>query len=840
MRLNTLTKVLIIFLITICTFSLNAAEIWVSPQGKDTNPGTKASPLATVQMAVRKARELRRLKDASIKDGIRIIVMNGMYSLNEPLFIRPEDSGTAESPTTIEADANAKPILSGGIEIKNWKKSTLAINGLKTGIIWEADAPQQAGEILNYRQLWVNGKKAVRAKNTAGDKMDRILSWDAATETCWIPFKDKSVKFEPGMEMYIVQWWAIANLRIKNIEVVKDSARLSFEQPESKIQSEHPWPAPWISKNNGNSAFYLNNGISMLNEPGEWFLDRKKGKIYYIPRKGEDLASAKVTAPVLENLVKIEGTLDTPVHHFNFKGISFQYSNWFRPSQQGHVPLQAGMYLLDAYKLKTPGTPNQASLENQGWVGRPRAAVEVNYANNTLFEGCTFEHLSSTGLDLHKGTNHNIVKGNLFKDIGGNGINLGVFSEESFEAHLPYTVKDERVVCSDELISDNLITNVANEDWGCLGIAAGFIKNLTIEHNEISDVAYSGISMGWGWTHTENVMRNNKIQRNKIHHYAKHLHDVAGIYTLSSQPDSRIEENYIDKVYNSPYAHDPFLWLYLYTDEGSQGFTIKNNWIPIQKILKNNNGPKGNIWQDNYAFVDPKIKENAGIRAPYNNLLAKEVVVDEAWGLQEMPKSVAIEVIGKDLDIEKIKSTIKGFRIVGEELYQWENHLVIYGLMNQPERTKRKLALAFPAVEIKIYENPVYDFQNFQRCKDIKVASEWENIILTANLVEDEKLQKEYVDYHTTQFEKWPEIAKGFCNADFQQLQVFKNGRQLMLIISIPKGESLDKLNPKTTENNPRVDDWNNLMKKYQTGIEGAKPGEVWIFLNKVKAEEKK
>jgi hypothetical protein len=830
MNLKQQRKIFLVFLLIGMLFSANAAEIWVSVQGKDTNIGTKSSPLATVQMAVRKARELRRLKDSSIKDGIHIIVMDGTYYLNEPLFIRPEDSGTAESPTTIEADANAKPILSGGLEIKNWKKSTVSINGLKQGIVWEADAPEKAGEIINYRQLWVNGKKAVRAKSTAGNQMDRILSWDAATETCWIPYKGKSLKFEPGMEMFIVQWWAIANLRIKNIEVQKDSARLSFEQPESRIQSEHPWPAPWISKNNGNSAFYLNNGISMLNEPGEWYLDRKKAKVYYIPRKGENMAFAKVTVPVLENLVKMEGTLDSPVHHFNFKGISFQYSNWLRPSLQGHVPLQAGMYLLDAYKLRTPGTPNQASLENQGWVGRPRAAVEVNYSNNTLFESCSFEHLSSTGLDLHKGTNHNSVKGNLFKDIGGNGINLGVFSEEPFEAHLPLQVKDDRIVCSDELISDNLITNVANEDWGCVGIAAGFIKNLTIEHNEISDVAYSGISMGWGWTSTENVMRNNKILGNKIHHYAKHLHDVAGIYTLSSQPDSRIEENYIDKVYNSPYAHDPFLWLYLYTDEGTQGFTIKNNWIPIQKILKNHNGPVGNVWQDNYAFVDNKIKENAGIRAPYSNL-AKEVVVAKAWGLQEMPKSVAIELIGKDFDIEKIRSTIKGFRIVGEELYQWENHLVIYGLMNQPERTKRKLALAFPALEIKIYENPVYDYQNFERCKGVKVASEWENIILTANLVEDEKMQKEYVDYHTTQFEKWPEIAKGFCNADFQQLQVFKNGRQLMLIISIPKGESLDKLNPKTTENNPRVDDWNVLMKKYQTGIEGTKPGETWIFL---------
>lgn len=835
MRLNTFNK-LLLSIFTFCTiFSASAAEIWVSPNGKDTNVGTKTNPLATVQMAMRKARELRRLKDASVKDGIRIIVMNGTYYLNEPLFVRPEDSGTPDSPTTIEADTSSKPIISGGLEIKNWKKA-LTINGVKKSNVWVADAPQKAGEIINYRQLWVNDKKATRAKSTAGNTMDRILSWDKETETCWIPFKDKSIKFEPGMEMFIVQWWSIANLRIKNIEIKKDSARLTFEQPESRIQSEHPWPAPWISKNNGNSAFYLNNGISMLNEPGEWFLDKKNAKIYYIPRAGEDMNSAKVTVPVLENLVEVKGTIDSPVHDFRFKGISFQYSNWLRPSQQGHVPLQSGMYLLDAYKLKIPGTPNQATLENQAWVGRPRAAVEVNYSNNIQFESCRFEHLASTGLDLNKGTNHNIIRGNLFKDIGGSAINIGVFSEEAFEAHLPLVIKDEREICSDELIADNLITNVTTEDWGTLGISAGFVRNLTIEHNEISDVSYSAIAMGWGWTHTANVMKNNKILGNKIHHYAKHLHDVAGIYTLSSQPNSQIEENYIDKVYNSPYAHDPFLWLYLYTDEGSEGFTIKNNWIAEKRILKNHNGPKGNIWGNNDPYVSAKIKDAAGIRAPYTDL-TKEVVIDEPWGLQEMPKAVAIELIGSDFDIEKIRSTIKGFRIVGEELYQWKNHLVIYGKMNQPERTKRKLALAFPSLQIKIYENPIYDFQNFERCKDSKPASEWENIVLTANLVSDEKLQKEYVDYHTTQFEKWPEIAKGFCNADFQQLQVFKFEKQLILIISIPKGESLDKLNPKTTQNNPRVDEWNALMKKYQSGIEGAKPDETWIFLNKVEAK---
>jgi hypothetical protein len=390
MKLNIFKKTVTILLVISAVFSMNASEIWVSPQGNDGNDGTKSKPLATLQMALRKAREMRRLNDPLIKDGIQIILMNGSYHLNEPIFIRPEDSGTQDSPTTIIADNNAKPIISGGLQIKNWRQAPV-VNGLKKGAVWVADAPSIAGELLNYRQLWVNGKKAVRAKSTVGDQMERILSWDKESQTCWIPYKNKSVQFEPGMEMFIVQWWAIANLRIKNIQVQKDSARLSFEAPESRIQSEHPWPAPWISKNNGNSAFYLTNALSMLDEPGEWYLDRKKGKVYYYPRKDEDMTTATVTVPVLENLVQIKGTIDRPVHDFKFKGISFEYSNWLRPSQQGHVPLQAGMYLIDAYKLKTPGTPNQATLENQAWVGRPRAAVEVNYAHTTVFEGCRLQ-----------------------------------------------------------------------------------------------------------------------------------------------------------------------------------------------------------------------------------------------------------------------------------------------------------------------------------------------------------------------------------------------------------------------------------------------------------------
>nr|WP_294895641.1 right-handed parallel beta-helix repeat-containing protein [uncultured Pedobacter sp.] len=829
-------KILLFFLLVFGVSSLKASEIlftqiYVSPLGSDLAEGTQTQPFASLNMALRKARELRRLKDKNVQNGIFIILMDGIYQLQEPVFIRPEDSGTAESPTFIQAQHQGKAILSGGIAVNNWKKAG-AINGLKAGTVWVADAPQKAGELLSYRQLWVNGQKAIRAKSTSGSKMDRILSWDKKEQTCWIPFKDKSVRFEPGMEMFIQQWWAIANLRIKNIQVQGDSSKLFFEQPESRIQSEHPWPAPWVSRKTGNSPFFLNNALCLLNEPEEWYLDRKNGKIYYYPRANENLATANVTVPVLENLVNISGTIDHPVHHITFKGISFEYSNWLRPSQQGHVPLQAGMYLLDAYKLKISGTADKAGLENQAWIGRPQSAVKVNYANNTVFEGCSFQHLSSTGLDFHRGTNHNTIKGNLFKDIGGSGINLGVFSDEAFETHLPYHPKDEREICSDELITDNLITNVTNEDWGTLGISAGFVKNITIAHNEISDVSYTGIGLGWGWTKSVNAMSNNKVIGNKIHHYGKHLYDVAGIYTLSAQPGSLIADNYIDNIYENPYAHDPFHWFYIYTDEGSSYFTVKNNWVPAEKFLQNANGP-GNVWIHNSSFVNDSVKTNAGIRKPFQNL-SKELVVDANWPLQEVPHFGAVELKGEGFDADKIKSIAKTNGVIEPQIYQWKNHWVLYAKLNHIENLKQELQAEYPKAEIKTYDQNFYQFSRQVNCPDTKLADNWDHVLLTANLVDDVKKQNEYLEYHRTQFRKWPEVSQGFCNADFQQLQVFKNGRQLMLIISIPKGESLDELNPKTTKNNPRVDDWNKIMSQYQTGIEGTKPGESWVFLKKL------
>ncbi|SFF00556.1 Right handed beta helix region [Chitinophaga sp. CF118] len=614
----------IITCLFICIPYAGAVDIYVTVTGNDHYPGTVAQPKASLAAALQQARELRRLNDPSIKGGIHIILKGGTYFLDATVFIRPEDAGTADSPTLIEAAKGEIPVLSGGIVVKGWKPLKTALNGLPAiakGKVWVTDLE----EPFNFRQLWVNNRKAIRAKDNNGDSMHRILSWNHQTEQCWIPTPETpDLKQAAGLEMFIHQWWAIAMLRIKKIEMHGDSSLLSFYQPESRIQSAHPWPAPWESKESGNSAFYLTNALQLLDEPGEWYLDQKAQKLYYWPRTNENLSTATVIAPVLETLVTMSGTIDQPVSYVFFKGISFQHTGWLRPSRQGHVPLQSGMYLLDAYKLNVPGTPDKKGLENQAWVGRPAAAVEVTYTEHTGFESCRFEHLASTGLDYKRGNHNDLINGNLFRDIGGTGIQLGVYSDEAFEAHLPYHPADLREVCSHTQITNNLVTNVTNEDWGTLGISAGYVKDVTIAHNEVNEVSYSGISIGWGWTKTINVMSNNKILSNKIHHYAKHMYDVAGVYTLSAQPGSVIGENYIDSIYKAPYAHIPTHWFYLYTDEGTSYYTVKDNWCPSEKFLQNANGPN-NVWQNNGPRVADSIKQTAGLEEAYKHMLSENI-----------------------------------------------------------------------------------------------------------------------------------------------------------------------------------------------------------------------
>ena len=614
-------KLFVTAICILCSHWLLAGEIWISPKGSDFNDGTCQSPKATLTSALRQAREWRRTEDNRIQGGITIYMEGGTYAFYEPVFIRPEDSGTKESPTIIRSVGDEKVILSGGISIKGWKKQ---------GKVWVADVPAFNGRPLDFRQLWVNGKKAVRARDVEDfEKMNRICSVDEKNEILYVPvvsirrlIDNKGNLKAKYAEMVLHQMWCVANLRIRSVEVQGDSAAIRFHQPESRIQFEHPWPRPMVTTDGHNSAFYLTNARELQDVPGEWYHDIDARKVYYYPREGEKMQEAEVIVPAVETLVRVEGTLDRPVCHIRFEKITFSYTTWMRPSEKGHVPLQAGMYLTDGYRIDPKMQRNYLNhpLDNQGWLGRPAAAVRVVAARQIDFERCRFEHLGSTGLDYEEAVQGGVVRGCLFHDIAGNGLLVGSFSPAAHETHLPYDPADRREVCTQQQINNCYFTEIGNEDWGCLAIAAGYVGDVNIEHNEISEVPYSGISLGWGWTQTVNCMRNNRVHANLIHHYAKHMYDVAGIYTLGSQPKSYVTENCVHSIYKPGYVHDPNHWFYLYTDEGSSFITVRDNWTEGEKYLQNANGP-GNVWENNGPKVDSVIRERAGVEAAYKDLL---------------------------------------------------------------------------------------------------------------------------------------------------------------------------------------------------------------------------
>ena len=483
-------QILTLLLLSI-SIQLSAGEISV---GKD----------QSIHEALRQAREWRRTNDPRCEGGITISIKAGRHYMNEPLFLRPEDSGTSASPTIIRGEKGA--VLCG-------------------------DAMQK------HNQVWPK------------EGMLRLTDFDLQKRTISIPTPPKQILGMKNLEMVVHQRWAIAILRVKNIEVKGDKAIVSFLEPESRLEFEHPWPQPVIGGEKGNSSFLLRT------------TEQRDG---------------------IEQLVVVDGA-----SHVTFEGITFENTCWNRPLHQGHVTLQGGFPIVDAYKLQKEGLPWDAGLENQAWIERPVSAVSVKNAKQVHFTRCNFRHLGATALDFVGGISYCSIADNSFEHIGGTAIMAGSFAESPREVHRPYD--DLAQQCRHLTISGNTISHATTEDWGAVAISCGYVRDCTISGNSIDHVNYSGICVGWGWTSHETGMENNHIINNKVSNYACQLYDAGGIYTLSNQLRSSIRDNNITQPYPAPYAtNDRGFCIYL--DAKTDGFTIQNNMTEGRLIRRNEIG----------------------------------------------------------------------------------------------------------------------------------------------------------------------------------------------------------------------------------------------------------
>ncbi|MBR2102632.1 MAG: right-handed parallel beta-helix repeat-containing protein [Prevotella sp.] len=585
-----------------------AGDIHVSPTGSDSGDGTAARPLRTLHQALRQAREWRRLGDSRCAGGIRILMGGGTYRLDRPLLVRPEDSGTEQSPTIIMPwRPGEQVVVSGGVAIGGWQRGTSdeRVAPALRSRLWTAPAPLEGSRPALVRQLTLGTTcRATQYGFTSplahGSllRLERMLDFDASARTITIPTPpflkgrgDGAQAVPQGLEMLVHQRWAIALLRVKSLVVKGDRTVVTFHEPESTLEFEHPWPQPVIDGELGNSSFTLMNALELLDEAGEWVQDWPSGRIFYLPAAGEVPGEEAMSVPLLERLVTVSGTAGRRVEYVQFRNITFADAAWTRPSRLGHVTLQGGFPILDAYKLAVPGLPEKAELENQAWVERPDAAVSVSHARHVDFVGCSFRNLASTALDLRECVDQSLVDSCRFEHIGGTALLIGTFPDEGFETHVPFTPLHEDELCHHITVSRNVVNDCTIEDWGCVGMAAGYVSNVNIVQNVVSNVNYSGICIGWGWTPRRSGMHHNTVSGNHIHRYARQLYDAGGIYTLSNQPNSLITGNRIARPSEAPYATNRRAFC-IYFDEATDGFTVSGNDMDRESIGWNKPGKK--------------------------------------------------------------------------------------------------------------------------------------------------------------------------------------------------------------------------------------------------------
>jgi hypothetical protein len=286
----------------------------------------------------------------------------------------------------------------------------------------------------------------------------------------------------------------------------------------------------------------------------------------------------------------------------------------------------------------------------------------------------------------------------------------------------------------------------------------------------------------------------------------------------------------------SKYAHLPTHWFYLYADEGSTMVQINSNWAPSKKFLDNSILGKNLFSPNNGPDINDSIKLTAGLQKQFQYLNKYSTAKYLEHPINEQRKeTIEIIVTQKDsFDINTLKQIMLKSNMDTMAIYKWNNHYVLYDFVTDIAVLQGRLNSKLKGATVKVYHDMFYQFAKQKHCTNKSTAKEWTDIILTANLVADTAKQNLYYKYHNEQFEKWPTVAQGFCNADFQELNLFRNGRQLILVISIPKEKTLDELNPKTIENNKLMIEWNKQMGKFQEGIEGTKKGETWVFLNQI------
>jgi parallel beta-helix repeat protein len=491
---------------------------FVSPGGNDAWSGTKQEragdegPFATLQKAI---------DSAAKAPGGRILLLEGQHFLSAPINLRPQHSGVTDHPLIIAAVEGAKPIVSGGRTITGWTRDA------SNAALWRAKIDAARDGKWVFRQLFIESRRKTRAR-TPNSGFFRVQGGSPQDKPVKLKFRGGDIKKEwadrGDVEVIALLAWADIRMQIRSVDETTKVATLSGD--------------PRSSNKEDNAQYWVENAPEFLDSPGEWYLDTKSGIVSYWAEPGEDLSRAEVIAPVLEELVVIQGEAGKPVRNIEFRGLQFSHTDWTL-GPKGYADTQAAV-----------GTPGE---------------LRAKYAEDIRIEDCTFSHLAGYAIDLGRGAKRFHVVGNEMVDLGAGGIRMG-------EAGKASKIEDEN---NSHVVTDNHLHQLGRVYSPAVGVFILQSATNRIAHNHIHDLYYTAISVGWNWGYGEAPCHENLIEFNHMHDIGQHLlSDMGAVYTLGPQKGTVVRNNLIHDVNAFRYGG----WG-LYTDEGSSDIVLENNIV---------------------------------------------------------------------------------------------------------------------------------------------------------------------------------------------------------------------------------------------------------------------
>jgi hypothetical protein len=498
-------------------------------------------PLNSLEKARDAVRDLKRQQGGTLKQPVTVYVHAGTYSLSQPLRFTPEDSGAADSPVTYRAFEGDKPVISGGAAIKGWKE--LTVDGKR---LWAAQIPAVKQGKWYFRQLWANGQRKQRARhpNQGFFRMAGVPDLDMKTINAQNTHQgQRRFEYSPGevrrwdnltdVEVVILHFWVSTRCEIAGID--EANRIVSLAQPSSMRMTDGFGRPPLLAR------YYVENAFELLDSPGEWYLNRKTGMLYYMPMPGETIDRFEAVAPVAEQFMTLEGDPGSGrfVEHLAFKGLTFSYAEWWLPQDQ-----RRGRY------------------QQQASAGVP-GAIHAYGARHCAFEACTISHVSSFGIHFSRGCSNNRVAGCHLFDLGAGGVEVGEPDREVKTAEETHDIA----------ITDNHIHDGGQVFHQAMGILVFQCYNNLISHNHVHDLYKNAIAVGWNWGFGKSLARGNVIEWNHIHDIGKGwFNDGGAIYTLGVQPGTVIRNNLVHDIGSVVYGGNG-----IYLDQGSAEIVVEKN-----------------------------------------------------------------------------------------------------------------------------------------------------------------------------------------------------------------------------------------------------------------------